>query len=70
MSETQWIVSPDDALFIPDDYYIQLLRDFNTMSLRKTSNKAYQAVREDLKRIERGMSSADIIRNTKLAFKN
>jgi hypothetical protein len=70
MSETKWIVSPDDALFIPDDYYIQLLRELNSMSLKKTTNKAYHAVRENLKQIERTMSASDIIRNTKLAFKN
>ena len=59
----------EDVLFIPNDYYIRLLIEFNSMSLRKTTTQAYKTVRQELKTIERNMFAGDIIRNTKLAFK-
>lgn len=63
----------EDVLFVPNDYYIRLLKELHGLSYRVKvgpAGKAYTTVRQELKNIERDMSSGDIIRNTKLAFKN
>lgn len=61
----------EDVLFVPNDYYIRLLKEANQMSLsRRKAVKSISAVWEDLKRIELNMSVGDIVRNTKLAFQN
>ena len=65
--------SIEDVLFVPNDYYIRLLIEFNGMSRNyergKPVNIAYKTVRKELTGIEIKMPVADIIRNTKLAFK-
>jgi hypothetical protein len=60
----------EDVLFVPNDYYIRLLIESNNMSmLRRKAVKSISVIWEDLKRIEKDMPVADIVRNTKLAFK-
>jgi hypothetical protein len=58
----------EDTLFIPNDYYIRLLQEFNTMAISKRKTQAYVTVRQELADIEIKMPVGDIIRNTKLAF--
>lgn len=61
----------EDVLFVPNDYYIRLLKEANQMSLSKRKAvKSISVVWEDLKRIELTMPVGDIVRNTKLAFQN
>jgi hypothetical protein len=60
----------EDVLFVPNDYYIRLLIESNNMSMsRRKAVKSISVVWEDLKRIEKDMPVADIVRNTTLAFK-
>jgi hypothetical protein len=67
----------NEVLFVPNSYYIQLLKEFHYFTyagkpgkLTRSEMKTKEVVRAELAKIEVGMPSFDIIKNTKIAFEN